>query len=236
MLEIVDLHKTYLQGKIPVNAVDGVSFRVEAGEFLAITGPSGSGKSTLLNLISGLDDPSSGDVLLQNESLIRLSDAERTRMRRSRIGFIFQFFNLLPTMSAADNVALPLLLAGQKRRAAYARAEAILEQVGMGHRVKHRPDELSGGEQQRVAIARALVFDPVLILADEPTGNLDSKSGTQVMEMITSLSKKFGKAVVLVTHDPRCWQYCDRIVHLVDGRIQKIEDRRTADAGVVPTS
>ncbi|NLH47728.1 MAG: ABC transporter ATP-binding protein [Myxococcales bacterium] len=236
MLEIVDLHKTYLQGKIPVNAVDGVSFRVEAGEFLAITGPSGSGKSTLLNLISGLDDPSSGDVLLQNESLIRLSDAERTRMRRSRIGFIFQFFNLLPTMSAADNVALPLLLAGQKRRAAYARAESILEQVGMGHRVKHRPDELSGGEQQRVAIARALVFDPVLILADEPTGNLDSKSGTQVMEMITSLSKKFGKAVVLVTHDPRCWQYCDRIVHLVDGHIQSIEDRRTAGAAAEPAS
>jgi putative ABC transport system ATP-binding protein len=223
MLEVKDLIKTYYQGKIPVHAVAGISFKVEAGEFVAITGPSGSGKSTVLNLIGGLDDPTTGDILIDDRSIVDLSDAERTKMRRNKIGFIFQFFNLLPTMSALDNVALPLLLDGAKRKIAYEKSTEILTQVGLGTRVAHRPDELSGGEQQRVAIARALAFNPVLVLADEPTGNLDSKSGMQIMEMITSLARKFNKAVVLVTHDPKCWEFADRVIRIVDGKIVSIE-------------
>jgi putative ABC transport system ATP-binding protein len=230
MLEVRDLKKTYYQGKIPVHAVNGISFRVEAGAFVAITGPSGSGKSTLLNLISSLDTPTSGEVVIDGQSIVELSDAERTKLRRRKLGFIFQFFNLLPTMTAADNVALPLLLEGRRRKEAYDRAQRILDRVGLTARVQHRPDELSGGEQQRVAIARALVFDPVLILADEPTGNLDSKSGTQVMQMIASLSRADRKTVVMVTHDPSCWSYADRLIRIVDGEIDSIEDNQRPHA------
>ncbi len=228
MLEVVNLRKTYYQGKIPVHAVDGISFRVAKGEFVAITGPSGSGKSTVLNLISSLDQPTEGDVLIEGRSIISLCDAERTKLRRRSLGFIFQFFNLLPTMSAADNVALPLMLEGKKRKPSYQRAAEILERVGLGHRLEHRPDELSGGEQQRVAIARALVFDPGLILADEPTGNLDSKSGVQIMEMVAGLSRDYGKTVVMVTHDPSCWAYSERLIRIVDGQISSIEENRRA--------
>jgi putative ABC transport system ATP-binding protein len=228
MLEVINLRKTYFQGKIPVHAVDGISFRVAPGEFVAITGPSGSGKSTLLNLISSLDQPTEGDVRIEGRSIISLSDAERTKLRRRSLGFIFQFFNLLPTMSAADNVALPLMLEGKKRKPSYQRAAEILERVGLGHRLNHRPDELSGGEQQRVAIARALVFDPGLILADEPTGNLDSKSGVQIMEMVAALSRDFKKTVVMVTHDPSCWSYSERLIRIVDGQIHSIEENKRA--------
>ena len=224
MLEIKDLRKTYYQGKIPVHAVDGISFTVADGEFLAVTGPSGSGKSTVLNIIGGLDQPTSGDVLIDGRSIVNLPDAERTKMRRRKIGFIFQFFNLLPTMTALDNVGLPLLLEGRRRKPAYQKAEEMLTKVGLGGRINHRPDELSGGEQQRGAIARALVFDPTLVLADEPTGNLDSKSGTEIMQMVSSLSRDFGKTVILVTHDPKSWSYSDRIFHIVDGRLHSIEE------------
>ncbi len=223
MLEVRDIRKTYYQGKIPVHAVDGISFVLNPGELLAVTGPSGSGKSTLLNLIGGLDEPTSGELLIGGQSMLALNDADRTRMRRTKIGFIFQFFNLLPTMTAQENVALPLLLDGRARKTAYERAAEILGRVGLGKRMVHRPDELSGGEQQRVAIARALAFDPVLILADEPTGNLDSKSGTAVMEMVRSLATDFHKAVLLVTHDPRSWGYGDRIMRIVDGKVQALE-------------
>ncbi|MBZ0272649.1 ABC transporter ATP-binding protein [bacterium] len=228
MLEVRDIHKTYHQGKIPVHAVSGITFTVEPGQFLAITGPSGSGKSTVLNLIGALDEPTKGDILIDGRSITKLSDAERTKMRRTKIGFIFQFFNLLPTMSALENVSLPLLLDGAKRGVAYERAQEILERVGLGPRVNHRPDEMSGGEQQRVAIARALAFDPGLILADEPTGNLDSKSGTLVMEMVTNLAREFQKAVVLVTHDPTSWAYADRLLRIVDGKVVAIEDQTAA--------
>ncbi|MCZ7585554.1 MAG: ABC transporter ATP-binding protein [Deltaproteobacteria bacterium] len=220
MLDVRDLKKTYHQGEVPVHALRGVSFRLEPGEFLAVSGPSGSGKSTILNLIGGLDDPTDGDILIDGRSIVTLDDAERTRMRRSRIGFIFQFFNLLPTMTAIENVTLPLLLGGTARKSADQRATEILERVGLGHRLHHRPTELSGGEQQRVAIARALAFDPVLILADEPTGNLDTKSGTQVMEMISALARDFGKAVLLVTHDPRSISYAGRVINIVDGLVE----------------
>lgn len=223
MLDVKDLKKIYTQGAIAVHAVDGISFSLQSGELLAVTGPSGSGKSTLLNLIGGLDQPSTGDIRIDGRSMLDLSDAERTRMRRNKIGFVFQFFNLLPTMNALENVALPLLLDGRARINAYERAEEILGKVGLAKRVQHRPDELSGGEQQRVAIARALAFDPGLILADEPTGNLDSKSGAQVMDMVRALAVDYGKAVLLVTHDPRSWGCADRIMRIVDGKIQSLE-------------
>ncbi len=222
MLQVVDLVKTYYQGKIPVHALAGVSFEVADGEFVTITGPSGSGKSTVLNLIGGLDTPTSGDVRIDQASLLKLSDTARTKMRRDRIGFVFQFFNLLPTLSALENVALPLILGGVRRKDADARAQQILTRVGLGDRVKHRPDELSGGEQQRVAIARALAYNPVLILADEPTGNLDSKAGLQILEMLRSLAREENKSVVLVTHDPNAWRYGDRMIRLVDGKVDQI--------------
>ncbi len=222
MLQVVDLVKTYYQGKIPVHALAGVSFEVADGEFVTITGPSGSGKSTVLNLIGGLDTPTSGDVRIDQASLLKLSDTARTKMRRDRIGFVFQFFNLLPTLSALENVALPLILGGVRRKDADARAQQILSRVGLGDRVKHRPDELSGGEQQRVAIARALAYNPVLILADEPTGNLDSKAGLQILEMLRSLAREENKSVVLVTHDPNAWRYGDRMIRLVDGKVDQI--------------
>jgi len=226
-IEVRRLAKDYTGG-VTVHALADVSFTVLPGEVVALTGPSGSGKTTLLNLIGGLDEPTSGDILIDGRSIVSLSDSERTKMRRSMIGFIFQFFNLLPTMSALDNVALPLLLDGTRRKGAYDRAEQILSKVGLENRVRHRPDELSGGEQQRVAIARALAFDPVLVLADEPTGNLDSKSGMQVMEMITSLARDFNKAVVLVTHDPKCWDFADRIVKIVDGKVVSVQNNPRA--------
>jgi len=219
MLEVKDLVKVYFQGKIPVNAVNGVSFIVQSGEFMTITGPSGSGKSTVLNLIGGLDNPTSGDVLVDGQSMLQMSDSIRTKMRRDRIGFVFQFFNLLPTLSALENVSLPLMLGGKRRKDAESRANAILERVGLAGRVKHRPDELSGGEQQRVAIARALAYNPSLILADEPTGNLDSKAGAQILQMLSDLAKQDNKAVVLVTHDPAAWLFGDRMIKLVDGQI-----------------
>ena len=222
MLQVVDLVKTYYQGKIPVHALAGVSFEVADGEFVTITGPSGSGKSTVLNLIGGLDTPTSGDVRIDQASLLKLSDTARTKMRRDRIGFVFQFFNLLPTLSALENVSLPLILGGVRRKDAEARAQQILARVGLGDRVKHRPDELSGGEQQRVAIARALAYNPVLILADEPTGNLDSKAGVQILEMLRSLAREENKSVVLVTHDPNAWRYGDRMIRLVDGKVDQI--------------
>jgi len=222
MLQVVDLVKTYYQGKIPVHALDGVSFEVQPGEFVTITGPSGSGKSTLLNMIGGLDNPSSGDVIVNGASLLAMTDTARTKLRRDHIGFVFQFFNLLPTMSAQENVSLPLILGGHSRKKANERAEQILARVGLGGRIKHRPDELSGGEQQRVAIARALAYDPVLILADEPTGNLDSKTGKQILEMMRDLAETDNKSVVLVTHDPNAWRYGDRMIRLVDGKIAEI--------------
>jgi putative ABC transport system ATP-binding protein len=228
MLQVIDLVKTYYQGKIPVHALAGVSFEVADGEFVAITGPSGSGKSTVLNLIGGLDQPTTGDVQIDRVSLLSLSDTERTKMRRDHIGFVFQFFNLLPTLSALENVTLPLILGGVKRKDAEHRAHEILARVGLGDRVKHRPDELSGGEQQRVAIARALAYNPALILADEPTGNLDTKSGAQVLEMLRALATQDQKSVVLVTHDPNAWRYGDRMIRLVDGKIDQIVKKEEA--------
>ena len=217
MIALSDVHKVFRQGEAEVRALAGVSLEVAAGEFVAIRGPSGSGKSTLLHLIGGLDVPSAGDIRIDGALLSRLSDDELTVFRRRRIGIVFQFFNLLPTLSAEENVALPLLLDGARARDARPRALAALEQVGLAHRRRHRPDELSGGEMQRAAVARALVIEPRLILADEPTGNLDTTTGEQILSLICRANAERGCTVVLVTHDPRAATYGTRVITLNDG-------------------
>jgi putative ABC transport system ATP-binding protein len=217
MIALRDVHKVFHQGEAEVRALAGVSLDIEAGAFVSIMGPSGSGKSTLLHLMGGLDLPTSGEVSLDGSPLSRMSDDEITLLRRRKIGFVFQFFNLLPTYTAEENVALPLLLDGIGRREVRPRVEAALEQVGLSHRRRHRPEELSGGEMQRVAIARALVIDPRVILADEPTGNLDTKTGEQVLDLLGAANRDRRCTIVLVTHDSRAAAHAERLITLKDG-------------------
>jgi len=217
-LKTSGLRKQYQMGEVTVDALRGVDFVVQQGEFVAVMGPSGSGKSTLLHLMGGLDTPTDGDIALGGKRLAHLSDDDITIVRRRQVGFIFQFFNLLPTLSAAENVALPLLIDGKRIEDYEARVDDLLEMVGLADRKHHRPDQLSGGQQQRVAIARAFVTEPKIVLADEPTGNLDSKSGTTVLEMLRKTCKDLSATVVMVTHDPRAASYADRVVFLQDGR------------------
>ncbi len=222
-MELRDVTKDYLQGRRLVKALRGVSLRIASGEFVSIMGPSGSGKSTLMHLLGALDTPTSGQVLFQGRALQSLSDRELSTLRRSRIGFIFQFFNLLPTLTAVENVALPLLLAGRRRGRALEPAYAQLERVGLGKRASHFPEELSGGEMQRVAIARALVIEPEAVLCDEPTGNLDSVTSREILDLLRSLPEPGKRAVVMVTHDGAAAVYGDRIVHIRDGIIDNEE-------------
>jgi len=214
-----DIHRSYERGDEVVHALRGVSFSVERGEFVVVTGPSGSGKSTLLHVMAGLDRPSRGEVRLEGKPISEMPDDELTLYRRRRLGFIFQFFHLLPTLSAVDNVALPLLLDGKPPRDAESVARERLDRLGLTSRAAHRPRELSGGEQQRVAIARALVAQPALLLADEPTGNLDSGSGAAVYEILSGLPESFGTAIVMVTHDREAVAHGTRSLRIVDGRI-----------------
>jgi putative ABC transport system ATP-binding protein len=202
-----------------VDALAGVDFLVEKGEFVAIMGPSGSGKSTLLHLLGGLDKPSDGEVTLAGQRLSILNDTQATLVRRHNVGFVFQFYNLLPTLTAEENVALPLIIDGQSLRQHRTRIDALLELVGLTDRRRHKPDQLSGGEQQRVAIARALATEPAIVLADEPTGNLDSKTGTAIMELLRRSCDELDQTIVVVTHDPRAAAYADRIVFLGDGQV-----------------
>jgi putative ABC transport system ATP-binding protein len=218
MIEVKNVTKRY-EGKRTVHALRGVSLRVEKGEMVATMGPSGSGKSTLLNIIGCLDRPSDGSVFIDGVEIERLDDDALTYLRREKIGFVFQFFNLLPTLNARENVALPLHLARISRREAHARSVAMLELVGLEDRQEHLPDELSGGEQQRVAMARALVLRPPLILADEPTGNLDSRNGEEVLSLFKRLRSQFNTTVMMVTHDSRAATFCDRILQMQDGRM-----------------
>ena len=206
-------------GLSAVTALRGVSFAISEGERVAIMGPSGSGKSTLLNLICGLDDPSSGSIFFDGNDLAKLNDDKRTRLRREKIGMIFQTFNLLPTLTGIENVALPLRLKGAALRSANEKAVAMLERVGLGGRKEHRPDEMSGGERQRVAIARALIFDPPVLLADDPTGNLDSHTGDEVLHLLDDLHSEFDTTIILVTHDDHAAAHCDRHISLLDGEI-----------------
>lgn len=219
MIRVHQVDKRHRRGEIEVLALAEVSFTIEAGAFVAIVGPSGSGKSTLLNLLGALDVPSRGEIWIDGQPLHALDDAARTRLRRERLAFVFQLFNLLPTMTALENVILPGLLAGRPRKALVAKAEALLERVGLAARRGHRPSELSGGEMQRVALARALVMDPPVLLADEPTGALDSKAGAEVLELLALASRELGRTVVMVTHDAGAAARAERIIRLADGRV-----------------
>ena len=219
MMELVNVTKVYQQGTRTVNAVRGVSLSIAAGEFVSIMGPSGSGKSTLMHLAGGLYTPSSGQALFMGRDLAAMSDKERSTLRRTRIGFVFQFFNLLPTLTAVENVALPLLLGGMRRSAALRESAESLDRIGMGHRTDHLPEQMSGGEMQRVAIARALVSNPDAILCDEPTGNLDSVNSAEVLKLLRSLPEPGKRSVVMVTHDRNAANYGDRLLVIRDGVI-----------------
>jgi putative ABC transport system ATP-binding protein len=223
---MISLHHVtkIFDGKRKATALEGVNLHVEKGQVVAIIGPSGSGKSTLLNLIGGLDRPTSGNICIGGENLSELSDDELTRVRRDKIGFVFQFFNLLPTLNCLENVALPLHLRQWPRKKIQERAKELLEVVQLGHRVEHLPDELSGGERQRVAIARALSVYPPILLADEPTGNLDTKTGQEILKLIEQLHARLDSTVLIVTHDREVADRCSRTVALRDGHI--VEDRR----------
>jgi len=219
IVETEQLTKVYGKGETAVTALEDINLQLAAGEFVAVMGPSGCGKSTLLHLVGGLDRPTSGRVVLDGRDLAKLDDTALTELRRRQIGFVFQFFNLIPVLNAAENAALPLILDGLKPAQARARAEAWLERLGLPDRLSHRPDQLSGGEQQRVAIARALVAEPALLLADEPTGNLDTRAGDEIANLLRQVSDEWGQTVLMATHDPRIAAYADRIVLLKDGRM-----------------
>jgi putative ABC transport system ATP-binding protein len=218
MILLTEVSKSYGNQRA-VTALRHVSLVIAAGERVAVMGPSGSGKSTLLNLVCGLDEPTSGSVKVEGVELSGLGDDARTRLRREKIGMIFQTFNLLPTLSAGENVALPLRLQGLNKREAERRAVSMLERVGLKDRAVHRPDELSGGERQRVAIARAVIFEPPLLLADEPTGNLDSATGEEILRLLDDLHRQYNSTLVLVTHNAEAARHCGRIVCLHDGQI-----------------
>jgi putative ABC transport system ATP-binding protein len=224
-----NLTKVYGSGDTAVTALDHVDLSVEAGEFVAIMGPSGCGKSTLLHLLGGLDRPSEGRVIIEGQPINELSDDNLTKLRRRKIGFVFQFYNLIPVMDATENAALSVTLDGISPAKAMAKAKEWLDKVGLGNRLKNRPDQLSGGQQQRVAVARALVAEPALVLADEPTGNLDSHASDEIAALLRQVADEWGRAVVMVTHDAHVASYADRIIFLKDGVI--VEERRPDPSG-----
>jgi putative ABC transport system ATP-binding protein len=219
LIQAENLTKVYGKGEAAVVALDHVTMSVNPGEFVAVMGPSGCGKSTLLHLLGGLDRPTEGSVTIDGKSLSSLSDDALTQIRRRKIGFVFQFFNLIPILNAVENAALPLVLDGKRNGESKQKATEWLEKVGLGARLNSRPDQLSAGQQQRVAISRALVTDPMLILADEPTGNLDSRASDEIAGVLQQVAKEWGRAVLMVTHDPRIAAYADRIIFLKDGKI-----------------
>jgi putative ABC transport system ATP-binding protein len=224
VLKVKNVVKTYRMGKVAVSALRDVSFSVKEGEFLTIFGPSGSGKSTLLHLIGGLDRPDEGEIIIDSSNLLQLSDDKRANLRLTKIGFVFQFFNLLPRISALANVELPLAIADTPEKEASERAKEMLKLVGLDTRIDHRPFELSGGEQQRVAIARALINNPKIILADEPTGNLDTKIGGEIVQLMQRLNQEKGQTFVIITHDARIAENADRIIYLRDGLIEGVKE------------
>ena len=219
IVEIRDLTKTYLQGEIKVTALNSVSLDIATGEFLALMGPSGSGKSTLLHILAGVDRPTSGTCRVQGVNVPNLNESDLADWRNQNVGFVFQTFNLIPVLTAFENVELPLLLTKPNRKERRAQVETALSLVGLGDRMKHLPRQLSGGQEQRVAIARALVTDPALIVADEPTGNLDHHSATEVLTILQSLSQQMSKTVIMVTHDPKAAAFASRTVHLEKGEM-----------------
>ncbi len=225
MIQVIDIRKTYRVGKIEITALQGISFEIKEGGFVSITGPSGSGKSTLMHILGCLDRPTSGELFLDHKEVGKLKDNALAEIRNKKIGFVFQQFNLLSRSTALRNVELPLIYAGVNRRERAERARIALESVEMAHRLYHRPNELSGGERQRIAIARALVTNPSLVLADEPTGNLDSKTGEGILELFQKLHLQ-GHTLIVVTHEIYVSGYAQRIIHLKDGLIEQDERRR----------
>jgi putative ABC transport system ATP-binding protein len=221
VVDAKDVTKIYHMGDIEVAALNGVSVQIARSEVISIMGPSGSGKSTLMNILGCLDRPTAGEYLLDGEAVSKMSDDQLSNIRNRKVGFVFQSFNLLPRQSALSNVVLPMRYAGHSNGKTHARAREALEAVGLGDRVHHRPKELSGGQQQRVAIARALVNDPAIILADEPTGALDSRSGKEIMELLLNLNRERGTTLIFVTHDPRVAEMTQRVIHIQDGLIQE---------------
>lgn len=219
ILKVEKLSKDYLAGINLVSALKSINLEIEKGDFLGIMGPSGSGKSTLLYLLGGLDKPTSGDIVLEGKNISSFSDYSATLVRRREIGFVFQFFNLLPTLTAEENIMLPLIIDGKNPKKYRERLDLILEKTGLTQRRNHKPDQLSGGEQQRVALARALITEPAIILADEPTGNLDSKTSVSIMSLLKESAVDFKQTIIMVTHDPRAAAYADRLVFLRDGEI-----------------
>ena len=225
-----DVTRRYGAGDTAVDALRGVSVDVPAGQLTAVMGPSGSGKSTLMHILAGLDKPTSGSVTVAGHEITTLGDTDLTRLRREHIGFVFQFFNLLPMLNAEENILLPLTIAGAKPDKA--KLDALIESVGLGNRLHHRPSELSGGQQQRVAIARALVSEPDVVFADEPTGNLDSKTGGEILELLRHAVRDMGQTVVMVTHEARAASIADRVLFLADGNIvRELSGAQTAEIG-----
>lgn len=231
VIRVHDLTKELPLGKVTVHALRGVDMDIYAGEMVSVVGPSGSGKSTLLGLIGGLDSPTTGTIEIDGVDITHMNEDRLTEIRNEKIGFIFQFFNLIPTLTALENVALPIQFAHQPKYKPAQRARDLLNLLGLGDRVNHRPSELSGGQQQRVAIARALANNPPLVLADEPTGNLDTESGLVVLEALKQVQQESGTTVVIVTHDPELSEFTDRILTLVDGRIVETQPAQAAAIG-----
>jgi putative ABC transport system ATP-binding protein len=221
MIRCIDVRKVYQQGKNEIIALDDVSLDIARGEFAVIMGPSGSGKSTLLHLIGGLDRPTSGELLVDQRLVGQMADDQVTLFRRTRIGFVFQFFNLLPTLTALENVTLPFVLDGRSKEEAEQRAKTLLDKVGLENRKDHLPEEMSGGEIQRIAVARALAFDPPILLADEPTGNLDSKTGASILSLLRQINRQAGCTIVMVTHSQEAAGYGDRTIFFRDGKVEK---------------
>jgi putative ABC transport system ATP-binding protein len=221
MIRCIDVRKVYRQGKNEIIALDGVSVDIARGEFAVIMGPSGSGKSTLLHLIGGLDRPTSGELLVDQRLIGQMADEQVTLFRRTRIGFVFQFFNLLPTLTALENITLPFVLDGRPKAEAEQRAMTLLDKVGLENRKDHLPEELSGGEIQRIAVARALTFDPPILLADEPTGNLDSKTGESILSLLRQINRENDCTIVMVTHSQEAARCGDRTIFFRDGKIEK---------------
>ena len=217
LLEAHALHKVYRNGEAELRVLKGIDLTIEKGRIISIVGPSGAGKSTLLHLLGGLDTPTSGEVILKGMDLYKLDDDKRAKVRNEMLGFVFQFYHLLPEFTALENVVLPILIKGTPKKGASDYAKKLLQDVGLGERLNHKPSELSGGEHQRVAIARALVNEPEIVFCDEPTGNLDSKTGGEIQELLWRLNKEKGETLIIVTHDEKIARYADRIIHIEDG-------------------
>ena len=229
IIQVKNLHKIYTIGKNKVHALNGVSLDIYEGEFCAIVGTSGSGKSTMLNMLAGLEKPTKGEVIIGGEHIEKMNENQLVKFRRDHVGFIFQSFNLLQTMTAQENVALPLVFRGEDKKERLKKAGDLLDLVGLPDHKKHKPNEMSGGQQQRVGVARALVVDPEIIFADEPTGNLDSNTSKDIMNMMQKVVREQKKTLVMVTHDNHLAGFADRIFHIIDGKIVKIEDNRKGE-------